>query len=334
MPKDTALSDTKHTKKSVKITQDQTSDLAGQADLTIVQDWLKFLSAQHYSQHTLKAYYRTLSRLAIFLSQYHLTWAQFDKDSLAKFVAMRIEEEQISINSMQLALSVIRKFYIWLIDNDLAKINPAVGYRLKRNSRVLPKIADIDLITQLLDQSAPEDEENKRLWIRDKAMFELLYGSGLRVAELVALNLEDIDLDSKIMRVLGKGKKVRILPMGEKAKKAIMDYLPHRYLWQEQADNALFISERLGTRLSIRSVQKRLKVNAKRAGIDQNLYPHLLRHCFASHLLSESGNLRAVQELLGHQNIGTTQIYTQVDFAYLTQVYDKAHPRAMIKNKA
>ncbi len=159
-------------------------------------------------------------------------------------------------------------------------------------------------------------------------MFELLYSSGLRVGELVALDTTDIDLTDLRVRVMGKGNKTRIVPIGAKAAAAITRYLPHRNLWVEQQDSALFISEKLGTRLSTRAVQQRLKVAATRAGIAQNLYPHLLRHCFASHMLSGSGDLRAVQEMLGHSDISTTQIYTHVDFAKLTQVYDRAHPRA------
>lgn len=293
-----------------------------------VHQWLNILNLQQHSPHTLKAYFAGLRNLAIFLSDKKLTWTQCDKRQLANHISHRLENDKISLNSAQQELSAIRHYYNWLIETKQASINPTSGYQLKRQPRRLPNIADIDLIIQLLDQPEPESLADARLWVRDKAMFELLYGSGLRVAELVNLDIQDIDLTNQICRVLGKGNKTRLAPIGSKSKTAIEKYLPHRQLWLEKNDTALFISERLGTRITTRTVQHRLKIAAKRAGIAQNLYPHLLRHCFASHLLSSSGDLRAIQELLGHQNISTTQIYTHVDFAKLTQVYDQAHPRA------
>ena len=243
----------------------------------------------------------------------------------------------MAISSVQQELSAIRHFYSWLIDQGQARINPTTGYQLKRAPRPLPSIADGDLLTQLLEQPMPDTPEQARLWIRDKAMFELLYSSGLRVGELVSLNVSDLRIHESgergEIRVTGKGNKTRLVPVGKQALKAITTYLPHRYLWEEQGDTALFISEKLGTRLTTRAVQQRLKIAANRAGIAQNMYPHLLRHCFASHMLSGSGDLRAVQEMLGHSDISTTQIYTHVDFAKLTQVYDKAHPRASHKKR-
>ena len=140
--------------------------------------------------------------------------------------------------------------------------------------------------------------------------------------------MSDIDKSQRLLRVLGKGGKTRIVPIGEKAWQALINYLPHRSLWVEEQDPAVFVSERYGTRISTRTVQLRIKLHAKRAGIAQDLYPHLLRHCFASHILSDSGDLRGVQELLGHSDISTTQIYTHLDFGHLSQVYDKAHPRS------
>lgn len=162
-------------------------------------------------------------------------------------------------------------------------------------------------------------------------MLELLYSSGLRVGELVALDLADLDLSSCQVRVTGKGNKTRLVPVGRRAIVAIKDYLNHRAIWLAKSETALFISQKFGSRLTTRTVQNRVKLAASRAGIAQNIHPHLLRHCFASHLLSESGDLRAVQELLGHSDISTTQVYTHVDFAKLTQVYDNAHPRAVKK---
>lgn len=302
-----------------------------------VEQWLAELSVRQMSEHTIEAYYAGLFQLASFLEAGKLTWTRCDKRQLAKYIGQRLDVDALAISSVQQELSAIRHFYSWLIDQGQARINPTTGYQLKRAPRPLPSIADGDLLTQLLEQPMPDTPEQARLWIRDKAMFELLYSSGLRVGELVSLNVSDLRIHESgergEIRVTGKGNKTRLVPVGKQALKAITTYLPHRYLWEEQGDTALFISEKLGTRLTTRAVQQRLKIAANRAGIAQNMYPHLLRHCFASHMLSGSGDLRAVQEMLGHSDISTTQIYTHVDFAKLTQVYDKAHPRASHKKR-
>lgn len=304
------------------------SDAAMQELLLPVHRWLHTLSVRNHSEHTLTAYFAGLNQLALFLRGKRLTWTRCDKRQLAQHIGQRLDEDKLALSSVQQELSAIRHFYGWLIEESLARINPTTGYQLKRSPRPLPSIADVDLLTQLLDQAMPDTPEQARLWLRDKAMFELLYSSGLRVGELVALDMGDVDLSDLRVRVTGKGNKTRLVPFGAKAAEAIGRYLPHRHLWVEQMDSALFISEKLGTRLSTRAVQQRLKIAATRAGIAQNMYPHLLRHCFASHMLSGSGDLRAVQEMLGHSDISATQIYTHVDFAKLTQVYDRAHPRA------
>lgn len=302
-----------------------------------VEQWLAELSVRQMSEHTIEAYYAGLFQLASFLEAGKLTWTRCDKRQLAKYIGQRLDVDALAISSVQQELSAIRHFYSWMIDQGQARINPTTGYQLKRAPRPLPSIADGDLLTQLLEQPMPDTPEQARLWIRDKAMFELLYSSGLRVGELVSLNVSDLRIHESgergEIRVTGKGNKTRLVPVGKQALKAITTYLPHRYLWEEQGDTALFISEKLGTRLTTRAVQQRLKIAANRAGIAQNMYPHLLRHCFASHMLSGSGDLRAVQEMLGHSDISTTQIYTHVDFAKLTQVYDKAHPRASHKKR-
>lgn len=299
--------------------------------LEAVNDWLSELTIQRHSKHTVLAYSAALTRLADFLVAKNLSWSQFDKRQLSQFVAKRLEVDNLAISSVQQELSAIRHFYDWLLKNNQVLVNPAAHYQIKRPSRPLPAIADIDLISQLLDQPAPDDPKQAALWSRDLAMLELLYSSGLRVGELVALDLADLDLSSCQVRVTGKGNKTRLVPVGRRAIMAIKDYLNQRAIWLKNNESALFISQKLGSRLTTRTVQNRLKLAASRAGIAQNLHPHLLRHCFASHLLSESGDLRAVQELLGHSDISTTQVYTHVDFAKLTQVYDNAHPRASKK---
>lgn len=309
--------------------------IPSQADLpknwAVAQAWLDDLSLQNYSEHTITAYTTALMRLMNFIEQdirLQGDYLAFDHKDLSRFLVLRLEKDGIKAISAKQTLSAIRKFYAHLIKIGKATHNPTTGYRLKAEPRALPKVGDVDMMAQLLDQPMPDDVTKARLWIRDRAMFELMYSSGLRLSELASLDVNDIDLTAGVVRVLGKGNKTRIVPVGKKAIDAISIYLPHRDLWQENTD-ALFISERHGTRLSTRAIQLRLKVCATNAGIAQNLHPHLLRHCFASHLLSASGDLRAVQEMLGHTDISTTQIYTQVDFSTLTKAYDKAHPRAV-----
>lgn len=301
-----------------------------------LNDWLDELAWQNYANHTIKTYQLAVSKFLTFVEQDSQIATAFacTRQDLLRFFGTRLEESGIQPVSAKLALSAIKSFYQFAINQGITATDPTVGYRLKPATKKLPSIADVDLINQLLDQPMPDNAAKARLWVRDKAMFELMYSSGLRVSELASLDIGDIDLAAGLVRVLGKGNKTRQVPVGRKAIIAITNYLPHRDLWQEQDSAALFISERHGTRLSTRAIQLRLKLAATAAGIDLNLYPHLLRHCFASHLLSASGDLRAVQELLGHSNISTTQIYTHVDFTALTRIYDHAHPRAQLYKKS
>lgn len=333
-----------------------------------VNHWLADLERQQYSNHTLSSYRRTMLRFFQFLfsslihnSTNHNAKNTVDdidciacnKQQLVTYISQRLETDALHVASVQQELSAIRQFYLWAIEQGHTHVNPTSGYVIKSRARSLPSIADVDLLQQLLDQAAPETLEQAELWQRDKAMFEVLYGSGLRVSELVNLDVTDVDFAQKHLRVLGKGKKMRVVPMSNKSITAIEQYLPVRYNWitakqtkqaKLQADGvqaseaqtvstlpaslALFVSQRQANRLTTRAVQQRLKVCAARAGIEQNMYPHLLRHCFASHLLSDTADLRAIQEMLGHSDISTTQIYTQVDFAQLTRMYDQHHPRA------
>jgi integrase/recombinase XerC len=180
-----------------------------------------------------------------------------------------------------------------------------------------------------LDQPAPEKPLDQQLWLRDKAMLELLYSSGLRLAELQSLTIKDIDFNRQLLRITGKGNKTRIVPFGQQAKQSLIEWLKIYRIWQGNlsADFAVFISQKGGV-LTPRQIENRVKLQAQRAAVNVDLHPHLLRHCFASHMLSASGDLRSVQEMLGHSNLSTTQIYTHVDFDQLAKVYDQAHPRA------
>lgn len=309
----------------------------------LIGQWVEVLRLQNRSPHTLAAYERDVLVLARHLHKQQISWQTFDRDSLQTFVAERLEVDALSHASVQRELSSIRQFYDWLLHEQIVASNPLIGFSFKRPPRKLPQIADIDVVTQLLDQPPPKTSSHRcgEIWLRDKAMLECLYGSGLRVAELAALNLEDVDAPRKQVRVTGKGSKTRIVPLTGKSIVALGDWWQVRRVWLGASTGsalkggeltAVFINQK-GGRLTTRSIERRVVHHAKRAGIDQSMYPHLLRHCFASHLLSGSGDLRAVQELLGHENIATTQIYTHLDFAKLADVYDKAHPRAKNTSK-
>ena len=190
-------------------------------------------------------------------------------------------------------------------------------------------MVDIETVHQILDQAPPNKPIEQQLWFRDKAILELLYSSGLRLAELQGLMIKDIDFNRQLLRITGKGNKTRIVPFGQKAKDSLIEWLKIYRIWQGEfnLDSAVFISQR-GNRLTPRQIENRVKLQAQRAGVNVDLHPHLLRHCFASHMLSASGDLRSVQEMLGHSNLSTTQIYTHVDFDQLARVYDQTHPRA------
>lgn len=302
--------------------------------------WLLSLSLKNYSSHTLSAYKKSLRCFAEFLMITQSDWRTCDRKILERFVVMRLEQDRVQSISIKQEISAINRFYQFVIgeirkqtdDTTSLPLNPTAGYRLKSPPKTLPKIADVDLMVQLLDQAPPDESKQASLWVRDKAMFELMYSSGLRLAELASLDVADVDLADGLVRVLGKGGKMRVVPVGRKAVESIRQYLPYRDDWQRgKIDcSALFISERRGSRLGERAIQLRLKICATRAGIAQNLHPHLIRHSFASHLLSASGDLRAIQEMLGHSSLSATQIYTHVDFGGLVRIYDKAHPRAVM----
>ena len=222
----------------------------------------------------------------------------------------------------------MRGFYDWLGQQGKVSYNPARAFKIKRQTRELPHVMDVDVVNALLDAPPPEGEHAIKLWIRDKAVMELFYSSGLRVSELSNTHLTDIDLNGGLITVTGKGRKTRVLPVGRKASLAIREWLRIRsdFIKADSSD-WIFLSER-GGRFTERAIQYALEAQARRIGIAQHLHPHLLRHCFASHLLESSQDLRAVQELLGHASISTTQIYTHLDYQHLANVYEKAHPRA------
>lgn len=278
------------------------------------------------SEHTLKSYQRDIKNLAAYCTSKSLhQWADVHQTDIRSHIAHR-HRQGISSKSLQRELSAIRSFYNFLLKNRLVETNPAQHIKAPRQARKLPKTLDVDQIAGLLDAGA-----DSVLEIRDLAMFELFYSSGLRLSELSGLDLSDIDLpDNSLMVRSGKGGKSRVLPIGSKAAAALQNWLMQRLKIAVLSEPALFISTR-GTRLGQRSIELRLAQWCRKKGIAEHIHPHMLRHSFASHLLESSQDLRAVQELLGHSNISTTQIYTHLDFQHLAEIYDKAHPRAKKK---
>jgi integrase/recombinase XerC len=274
------------------------------------------------SGHTLSNYNRDLHRFTRFLDSINIdTWDKVDEAHIRQFIAQR-HRQQISARTSQRELSALRSFFNFLISEQQLRYNPARNVQAPKAKQPLPKTLDVDQMQQLV-----EINTDTPLAIRDKAILELFYSCGLRLAELVGLDLQQVDLHQALVTVTGKGNKTRRVPIGSKASDALRAWLKIRGDYIKQETQAVFLSER-GGRLSPRSIQQRLRHWAQVQGMASHVHPHMLRHSFASHILESSGDLRAVQELLGHSDINTTQIYTHLDFQHLAKVYDKAHPRA------
>ncbi|MEJ2213448.1 MAG: tyrosine recombinase XerC [Gammaproteobacteria bacterium] len=279
-------------------------------------------TVKRLSPHTIDNYQRDLKQFQTWLDEHEIPeWHKVRQQHVRQYVASR-HRQQASPKSLQRHLSSIRSFYNYLLSESLAKINPAQGVRAPKVNRKLPSTMNVDEVSQLLTPNSDDV-----LDIRDHAIMELFYSSGLRLAEMVSLNLQDFQGDPDTLEVIGKGNKTRIVPIGSMALHAVQLWLSRRAEIAAADEIALFVSKR-GTRISRRSIEQRLSQQAVKHSSSQHLHPHMLRHSFASHLLESSGDLRAVQELLGHANISTTQIYTHLDFQHLAQVYDQAHPRA------
>ena len=277
---------------------------------------------QHLSEHTRKAYQRDLDALTKFcVIQAIHHWHELDDRQIRNFVVWR-HRQGLSGRSLQRNLSAIRSFFNYLIQQGLLAHNPVRGIRAPKPPKKLPKLLDVDQTAHLLEINGKEP-----LALRDRAILELMYSSGLRLAELTSLNMRDLDLTDQLVTVTGKGSKMRRIPVGRYACQAINEWLGVRPQFAAEGEPAVFVS-RLGRRISHRSVQQRLSHWAIKQDLANHVNPHMLRHSFASHLLESSGDLRAVQELLGHADISTTQVYTHLNFQHLAQVYDKAHPRA------
>ncbi|HWS13480.1 MAG TPA: tyrosine recombinase XerC [Rhodocyclaceae bacterium] len=289
-----------------------------------VAAYLEELAVQRrLSPHTCDGYGRDLKRLLEHAGERPLD--ALGASDIRRAIA-QLHGRGLSGRSLARTLSAWRSFFRWLVRHRHLEANPCQGLRAPKSPRALPAVLSPDQAGALLDAEAGDE-----LDVRDKAMFELFYSSGLRLSELAGLDLgAGVDLRAGEVRVTGKRSKTRTVPVGEKARQALSRWLEQREALARPGEQALFVSRR-GTRLSVRMIQMRLERWATRQGMGVRVHPHVLRHSFASHVLQSSGDLRAVQEMLGHANISTTQVYTHLDFQHLAKVYDAAHPRAKKK---
>ena len=289
----------------------------------MIEDFLSHLQVERrMSAHTLDAYRRDLTALTDWAAgQGTANLAELDTEQLRAFVAAE-HRRGLSPKSLQRRLSACRSYFNWLLRHGRIAASPAAALRAPKSPRKLPQVLDADEASRLVE--VPTDVP---LGLRDRALLELFYSSGLRLSELCGLHWNDLDLASGFVTVLGKGNKQRKVPVGSHARKAL-------HAWRDEqtpAGDAPVFPGRNGGPISQRAVQIRMKLLAQKQGMFKNVHPHMLRHSFASHILESSGDLRGVQELLGHADIATTQIYTHLDFQHLAKVYDAAHPRAKRK---
>ncbi len=288
-----------------------------------VQQFLFYMqNEKQLSLHTQTNYLRDLQKFQkICQAQHRETWQKIDVKFIRQAAAF-LHREGLNGKSLQRWLSALRSFFQYCIKQSWISFNPAEGIAAPKSAKHLPKTLDVDQAAQFVEVKGDDF-----IAYRDRALLELLYSSGLRLAEIVSVNLTDIDLREAMITITGKGNKTRSVPVGSAAIKAINEWLAQRHLFAIPEELALFITQR-GSRISHRAVQMRLQQLSLEQGMDNPVHPHMLRHSFASHMLESSGDLRLVQEMLGHANIATTQIYTHLDFQHLAKVYDQAHPRA------
>ena len=291
-----------------------------------ITQFLAYLgNERQLSSHTLSSYTRDLNSFAGYCRHHNVPDREAVHSADVRQWIAALHREGKSSASLQRALSALRSFYKYHSRRG-DRHNPAVGVKAPRQAKRLPKAVDADRLQRLFNISG-----NDWLSVRDLAMLELFYSSGLRLSELVGLDRGDLDLTDALVTVTGKGRKTRTLPIGQYAIEALRHWLQCRNEVYSDSE-AVFISKR-GQRISPRTVQQRLNKHALQQDLGQPIHPHMLRHSFASHLLESSSDLRAVQELLGHANISTTQVYTHLDFQHLAKVYDQSHPRATRKQR-
>jgi integrase/recombinase XerC len=297
------------------------------------RDWIdRFAShlahERRMSAHTVAAYRHDLATLAQFCARRNLKrWGALDDSALRTFAAAQ-HGAGMSARSIQRRLSAARSFYEFLMREGHCARNPAIGIRAPKAKKRLPATLDADQMGRLLAFRVDDS-----LSARDKAIMELFYSSGLRLSELASLTEGAVDLKDRTVRVLGKGNKTRIVPIGRQALDALKNWQKVRRGLMKVGEDGLFVGQS-GRPLSVRAIQLRVGAWGRRQGLGIHIHPHLFRHSFATHLLESSGDLRAVQELLGHANIGTTQIYTHLDFKQLATVYEAAHPRARHRRRS
>jgi integrase/recombinase XerC len=291
-----------------------------------VEEFLKHLKFErNLSAHTIAAYRRDLKCLRDYCTKENIScWADLRIHNLRRYAATRFAGG-LNPRSIQRRLSAQRSFMGYLIREGKLKNNPVADVSAPQAPKRLPDALDIEQMALLLNIKGTD-----RAATRDRAIMELLYSSGLRLAELVGLNPGDVDLNDGLVRVTGKGSKQRIIPVGRKALAAVAEWQRIRANDADFKEQALFVGQR-GKRISPRTVQAMVRRRAVEVGLPKRVYPHLFRHTFATHMLESSGDLRGVQEMLGHADISTTQVYTHLDFQHLAQIYDKAHPRAHSK---
>ena len=300
-----------------------------------IDAYLRHLETERrLSPHTLSAYGRDLQSLVGFARRHSIVLHEMDSQDVRRFTA-ECHRRGLSPRSVSRRLSAVRCFFAWLLRSRVIGSNPAADVQAPKPKRRLPSTLDADQMASLLGSGGGEStqpdgaglDEREPLMVRDRAILELFYSSGLRLAELAGLNRVDLDFADRTVRVIGKGDKPRVIPVGGPALEALRAWLTIRDDMAAPGEQAIFVSRR-GTRLARRTVQERVRQWARRRGTPVGVHPHMLRHSFASHMLESSGDLRAVQELLGHASISTTQVYTHLDFQHLAQIYDRAHPRA------
>lgn len=291
--------------------------------LQVIEAYIDHLRDERgLAERTRQAYARDLEDFTALLSEEGLNTPESVREHHVRASVARLHRRGRGGKSLQRYLSSVRGFYKWLMREKRASHNPAAAVRAPKAPRKLPQTLDADTVGQLLE--IPTDTP---IAIRDKAIMELIYSSGLRLSEVTGLNWNQVDVGGGMVTVRGKGNKTRMVPIGRVAVEALSAWRKEQVGMSGFDTSAVFTSKRGGV-LSQRAVQARIRHWAKHQGLPQRVYPHLLRHSFASHVLESSGDLRAVQELLGHSDISTTQIYTHLDFQHLASVYDKAHPRA------
>ncbi len=290
-------------------------------DLSIESFLSSLTLNRQLSNHTVSSYQRDLSVLKQFIKGTPIH--QLGMNDIRGLVT-KMWASGLSSRSIARRLSAWRGFFSFIQPN---KKNPCSGVKVPKGGKKLPSALSVDQAVFLV-----EGPENSTLSLRDHAMFELMYSCGLRLSELVNTEISDINRDNRTIRITGKGAKTRIIPVGKSAIKAIDKWLQVRMNIIKQTSDILFLSSR-GSRITQRTVQRRLKALGQKKALDIPLHPHMLRHSFASHILQSSGDLRAVQELLGHENVKSTQIYSHLDWDHLSKVYDSAHPRAKIKKQ-